>query len=130
MRTWLLAAGLVVGIAAAPQPAPAADLIILGSQGSITGVRDMAAAFERASGHKVIARQEKDVMATVNAGTPADIATLNPPLIDKLIKEGKVVGSRVDFARAGIGVAVKAGARSCACCATPSRSAIRRPALA
>ena len=49
-------------------------------------------------------------MATVNAGTPADIATLNPPLIDKLIKEGKVVGSRVDFARAGIGVAIKAGA--------------------
>ena len=79
-------------------------------------------------------------MATVNAGTPADIATLNPPLIDKLIKEGKVVGSRVDFARAGIGVAVKAGAPkpdlcatpkpSCACCAMPSRSAIRRQARA
>ena len=34
----------------------------------------------------------------------------NPPLIDKLIKEGKVVGSRVDFARAGIGVAIKTGA--------------------
>ena len=110
MVNWILAASLAVGLAAAPQPAHAAELIILGSQGSITGVRDMAAAFERASGHKVVARQEKDVMATVNAGTPADIATLNPPLIDKLIKEGKVVGSRVDFARAGIGVAVKAGA--------------------
>jgi hypothetical protein len=35
---------------------------------------------------------------------------LNPPLIDNLIKSGKVVGPRVDFARAGIGVAVKAGA--------------------
>jgi molybdate transport system substrate-binding protein len=58
----------------------------------------------------VIALQERDVMATVNAATPADIATLNPPLIDKLIKEGKVVGDRVDFARAGIGVAIKAGA--------------------
>jgi len=110
MRTWLLAAGLAIGIAAAPQPAHAADLIILGSQGSISGVRDMAAAFERASGHKVIARQERDVQATVNAGTPADIATLNPPLIDNLIKQGKVVGNRVDFARAGIGVAIKAGA--------------------
>ena len=110
MVNWILAASLAVGIAAAPQPALAAELIILGSQGSITGVRDMAAAFERASGHKVVARQEKDVMATVNAGTPADIATLNPPLIDKLIKEGKVVGSRVDFARAGIGVAIKVGA--------------------
>ncbi|HZO47851.1 MAG TPA: substrate-binding domain-containing protein [Xanthobacteraceae bacterium] len=110
MLQWLLAVGFTAGIAAAPQPAQAAEIIILGSQGSISGARDMAAAFEKASGHKVIARQERDVMATVNAGTPADIATLNPPLIDKLIKEGKVVGSRVDFARAGIGVAIKAGA--------------------
>ena len=110
MLNWFLAAGLAAGLAAAPQPAHAAEIIILGSQGSISGVRDMAAAFERASGHKVIARQERNVLATVNAGTPADIATLNPPLIDKLIKEGKVVGSRVDFARAGIGVAIKAGA--------------------
>ena len=105
-----LVAGLAVSLAAALQPAQAAELIILGSQGSISGVRDMAAAFERASGHKVVARQEKSVLGTVNAGTPADIATLNPALIDKLIQEGKVVGSRVDFARAGIGVAVKAGA--------------------
>ena len=110
MLNWFLAAGLAAGVAAAPQLAHAAEIIILASQGSISGARDMAAAFEKASGHKVIARQEKDVMATVNAGTPADIATLNPPLIDKLIKEGKVVGNRVDFARAGIGVAVKAGA--------------------
>ena len=109
MLNWLLAAGFAAGLAAAPQ-AQAAEIIILGSQGSISGVRDMGAAFEKASGHKVIARQEKDVMATVNAGTPADIATLNPPLVDKLIKEGKVVGNRVDFAHAGIGVAIKAGA--------------------
>jgi molybdate transport system substrate-binding protein len=104
----LYAAGIAMGIAL--QPAHAAEIIILGSQGSISGVRDMAAAFERASGHKVTARQERDVLATVNAGTPADVATLNPPLIDNLIKQGKVVGDRVDFARAGIGVAIKAGA--------------------
>jgi len=110
MLNWFLAAGLAAGIAAAPQPAHAAELIILGSQGSISGARDMAAAFARASGHKVTARQERNVLATVNAGTPADLAVLNPPQIDKLIQEGKVVGSRVDFARAGIGVAVKAGA--------------------
>jgi molybdate transport system substrate-binding protein len=110
MVNWLFAAGLVAGVAAAPQSVPAAEIIILGSQGSISGVRDMAAAFERASGHKVIARQERSVLATVDAGTPADIATLNPPQIDDLIKQGKVVGSRVDFARAGIGVAIKAGA--------------------
>jgi hypothetical protein len=31
-------------------------------------------------------------------------------VIDDLIKQGKVAGSRVDFARAGVGVAVKARA--------------------
>src|SRR5215831_14083334 len=41
---------------------------------------------------------------------PADVVTANPPVIDDLIKQGKVVGRRVDWARAGIGVAVKAGA--------------------
>ena len=110
MLNWVLAAALATGIAAASQPAHAAELIILGSQGSISGARDMAAAFERASGHKVTARQEKSVLATVDAGTPADLAVANPPQIDNLIKQGKVVGSRVDFARAGIGVAIKAGA--------------------
>ena len=110
MLNWLIAAGVLAGIAAAPQSAHAAEIIILGSQGSISGARDMAAAFARASGHKVTARQERNVMATVNAGTPADLAILNPPQIDKLIKEGKIVGSRVDFARAGIGVAIKVGA--------------------
>lgn len=109
MSNWFFAAGLAAGIAAVSQ-VHAAELIILGSQGSISGARDMAAAYARASGHKVIARQERNVLATVNAGTPADVAVLNPPLIDKLIGEGKMVGSRVDFARAGIGVAIKKGA--------------------
>jgi molybdate transport system substrate-binding protein len=110
MLKWFLVANFAAVLAAVPQATHAAELIILGSQGSISGARDMAAAFAKASGHKVIARQERDVMATVNAGTPADIATLNPPQIDKLIQEGKIVGNRFDFARAGIGVAVKAGA--------------------
>ncbi len=98
------------GIGAAQQTAQAAEIIILASQGNISGARDLAAGFERASGHKVIARQERNVLDTVNAGTPADIVIANPPVIDDLIKQGKVVGRRVDFARAGIGVAIKAGA--------------------
>jgi len=98
------------GIGAAQQTAQAAEIIILASQGNISGARDLAAGFERASGHKVIARQERNVLETVNAGTPADIVIANPPVIDDLIKQGKVVGRRVDFARAGIGVAIKAGA--------------------
>jgi len=114
MVKWLsaTAAGFLAaaGIAAVQQSAHAADIIILASQGSISGARDMAAGFAQASGHKVTATQERNTIATINAGTPADLAIANPPVIDDLIKQGKVVGQRVDWARAGIGVAVKAGA--------------------
>ncbi len=114
MVKWLsaTAAGFLAaaGIAAVQQSAHAADIIILASQGSISGARDMAAGFAQASGHKVTATQERNTIATINAGTPADLAIANPPVIDDLIKQGKVVGQRVDWARAGIGVAVKSGA--------------------
>ena len=99
-----------LGFALWQQPAQAAEIVALGSQGNISGIRDLAAGFERASGHKVIASQERNVMEKVNSNAPADVVAANPPVIDNLIKEGKVVGRRVDFARAGIGVAIKAGA--------------------
>ncbi|MEA2906021.1 MAG: molybdate transport system substrate-binding protein [Alphaproteobacteria bacterium] len=87
-----------------------AEITILASQGSISGARDLAAGFQSATGHKVTAVQEANVMTKVNAGAPADLVVANPPVIDDLIKQGKVVGARVDYARAGIGVAIKAGA--------------------
>ena len=99
-----------LGFALWQQPAQAAEIVALGSQGNISGIRDLAVGFERASGHKVIASQERSVMEKVNSNAPADVVAANPPVIDNLIKEGKVVGRRVDFARAGIGVAIKAGA--------------------
>jgi molybdate transport system substrate-binding protein len=113
MTKWmnLLAAGCLTLLAFLGQgAAQAAEITVLGGMGVISGVRDLAAGFQSASGHKVNAVFEANVMAKVNAGAPADIVALNPPVIDDLIKSGKVVGTRVDFARAGIGVAVKAGA--------------------
>jgi molybdate transport system substrate-binding protein len=80
--------------------------------GVVSGTRDVAAAFERATGHKVIVSFEAGplLMQKVDSGAPADLVLHYPSAIDDLIKQGKVVGSRVDFARAGVGVAVKAGA--------------------
>jgi molybdate transport system substrate-binding protein len=103
-------AASALGFALIAQPAQAAEIVVLGSQGNISGIRDLAAGFERASGHKVVANQERNVMEKVNTNAPADVVTGNPPVIDDLISKGKVVGRRVDFARAGIGVAIKAGA--------------------
>jgi molybdate transport system substrate-binding protein len=90
----------------------AADITVLAGMGVVSGTRDVAAAFERATGHKVIVSFEAGplLMQKVDSGAPADLVLHYPSAIDDLIKQGKVVGSRVDFARAGVGVAVKAGA--------------------
>jgi molybdate transport system substrate-binding protein len=90
-------------------PARAAEIVVLTNLGVVSAVRDLAPAFERASGHKVIISFElgNAMMQKINSNAPV---TQTPDVIDSLIKQGKVVGERVDFARAGIGVAVKAGA--------------------
>ncbi len=98
--------GLVQG------PSRADEIVVLTNMGVVSAVRDLALAFERASGHKVIISFElgNAMMQKINSNAPADVVTQTPDVIDELIRQGKVVGERVDFARAGIGVAVKAGA--------------------
>src|SRR5260370_16207942 len=88
------------------------EIVVLTNMGVVSAVRDLAPAFERASGHKVIISFElgNAMMQKINSNAPADVVTQTPDVIDELIRQGKVVGERVDFARAGIGVAVKAGA--------------------
>src|SRR5215813_3496855 len=92
--------------------AMAADLVILTNQGATPGVRELAAAFSRASGHKVTVIQADDAVLQqrINDGT-ADLITGNPGQIDELVKNGKVVASTVTpFVRAGLGLSVRAGA--------------------
>src|SRR5438128_4056449 len=92
--------------------AQAADLIILTNQGATPGVRELAAAFSRASGHKVTVIQEAGAALEqrINNG-PADLMTGNPGPIADLVKKGKLVESTVTpFVLAGLGLAVRAGA--------------------
>ena len=91
IRTKVVAAGLLTLLGAlGPHAgaAQAAEITVLASMGGISGVRDLAAGFMAATGHKVIASQEANVMTKVNAGA-ADIVTGGPGAIDNLIKEGK-----------------------------------------
>ena len=113
MRTSDIAA-IALGVMSvlSPGAAGAAELTVLAGMGVVSGVRDVAPAFERATGHKVIVSFESgpSLMQKVTSNAPADLVVHYPEAIDDLIKQGRVVGSRVDFARAGVGVAVKAGA--------------------
>jgi molybdate transport system substrate-binding protein len=111
----MLVAGVVTAMAACGQTGvQAADVIIYANQGAASGIRDLAAGYEKATGNKVVivTAQGAALMAKINGDEPGDVVTgFLPDGLDDLVKRGKVVeGSVVEFARAGNGVAVKAGA--------------------
>jgi molybdate transport system substrate-binding protein len=90
-----------------------AEITIFTSMGSLSGVTDLAAGYEKASGHKVTvaARIGPALPKALASNEPGDIIANFTPAFDALIKQGKVVaGSPVQFARAGVGVAIRKGA--------------------
>jgi molybdate transport system substrate-binding protein len=91
----------------------AAEIIILVNQGAVSAVRDLAPAFEKVSGHKVVISFEQGpaMDQKINSNAPADLVSQFLDQFDDLIKRGKVVpGAYAEYARAGNGLAVKAGA--------------------
>jgi molybdate transport system substrate-binding protein len=93
--------------------AEAADIKVLSGNGARAAVSELGARFERASGHKVTIRFEvnPEVKRKIEAGESFDVAILNPPVLDDLIKQGKIVrDTRAVIGRSGIGVAVREGA--------------------
>jgi len=93
-------------------PAPAAEITVLAGMGVISGVSDLAPAYEKLTGHTVTVRFEQAAAmnAMINSGAPADVAALQPEQVDNFIKQGKMVaGTKTNFAQAGVGIAVKTG---------------------
>ena len=68
--------------------------------------------FERANGHTIRAFYAPSgaLIPRFDRGEPADVFLTDAPAIDGLIKQGKIVGTRIDLARTGIGIAVRKGA--------------------
>jgi len=96
-----------------PTAAHAAEIKVLATQAVEGSFRELAMQFEKASGHTVTAiyTGTLDAQKRIAAGEAYDVIVMAGPAIDDLIKAGKVVpGSRVDLARSGVGVAVRAGA--------------------
>ena len=111
-RARIAAACIVGSLALTPRGVTTAvELTILTNQGATPGVRELAAAFSRTSGHKVTVIQEEgaELDRRINTG-PADLVTGNPPAIEALVKSGKVVaGTVTPFVLAGLGLSVRAG---------------------
>jgi molybdate transport system substrate-binding protein len=87
---------------------------ILCTNGVKSVMLDLIPAFERAGGTKVATTwgSTNALLKDLESGAGGDVAILTAEAIDALIKQGKAVaGSRVDLARACIGVAVRKGAK-------------------
>ena len=94
-------------------PVHAVEIKVLSGNGARAAVAELCAQFERASGHMVTIRFEVNpqVKRKIEEGEDFDVAILNPPVLDDLIRQGKIVaGTRAVIGRSGIGVAVREGA--------------------
>jgi molybdate transport system substrate-binding protein len=91
--------------------ADSAELIVLSGQGTTPGVREVAAAFARTSGHTVTVLQPASAELQQRLGNgPADILIASPEPIDDLVKKSKLVSDTVTpWVLAGLGVSVRAG---------------------
>jgi len=112
LRTHVAALGLVgaLGIGGL-QPAGAAELTIYLNQATESGVRELAAGFEKATGNKVdVSFQAGAALGQRIESGPGDLASLGMDQLGALVKSGKVVpGSVAEYARVANGVAVKTG---------------------
>jgi molybdate transport system substrate-binding protein len=114
LRTTVMTLSLAAALGAwSALPARSAEIIVLLNQATETGVRELATAFEKASGHKVNVSFQggPNLARKINAGE-GDLTSLSFGQFDEFVKSGKIVaGSVVEYGRVGNGVAIKEGAR-------------------
>jgi molybdate transport system substrate-binding protein len=112
-RSIAAAAAVLGAVIMGGEPAGAAEITILANQGAVSALRDLAPAFEKASAHKVVVKllQGAAMNEAINSNAPGDAVSSFLQSFEDLVKRGKVVpGTAAEYARAGNGVAVKAGA--------------------
>jgi molybdate transport system substrate-binding protein len=93
--------------------AQATEIKVMQSAAFKEAYLELAPEFERTTGHKLATLWVPSVqmMNRLRSGETVDVVILSASALDELVQAGRVVpGSRVDLARSGVGVAVRAGA--------------------
>ena len=93
--------------------ADAAEVRVLCSNGLKAVMEELAPQFEKATGNKVVVTYglAAEFKQQIEKGEAFDVAVLTPPLIDDLIKQGKMASdTRAVIARTGLGIMIRAGA--------------------
>ena len=88
------------------------EVKVLSTNGVAAALATLGPAFERASGHRLAIGfgAAKMLRERIVAGEAFDLALLTAPVAAELAKAGKLVAAnRVDLARSGVGIAVRAG---------------------
>ena len=109
---WTVAVVLLVAATAGFDAAQAAELRVMAANAVKEAYVELVSDFEKSTGHKVttIWGGTESIAKRIGGGEMADIVIIAAPNIDGLIAEGKLVsGSRADFAKSGVGVAVRSG---------------------
>ena len=92
--------------------AAAAELKIFASRAIATVLEKIGPEFEKSTGNRlnVIAGLSSEFVPRLNAGESFDILAVTPPLLDSMIKSGKLLAdSKTLVLRSGNGVLVRAG---------------------
>jgi len=100
-------------LALAGSPAAAADISVFSSGAPSAVLKVLAVAFARDTGNhfEFTVGTPGDLQNKLAAGATPDLVVAPAPVIERLEKAGTLkTGSRVDLARVGIGVVVRAGA--------------------
>jgi molybdate transport system substrate-binding protein len=91
----------------------AAEVKVLCAAAMRSVMNELGPRFERATGQQVTIRFDTVgvLKRQIDTGESFDVAILTTPLIDEVIKEGKIAaGTRANVARSGLGVIVRTGA--------------------
>ncbi len=105
----LISCAILLALGAAAQ---AAELKVLSGNGARAAVSELGAAFQRATGHQVTIQfaVNPETKKKIEAGEAFDVAILNPPVLDDLVRQGRIArDTRTVIGRSGIGVAVREG---------------------
>ncbi len=110
MKAALCAVAAALATFLAPA-AGAAEIKVIASNAVREPYRELVPAFEKITGNRVTIDWggTVDIVKRVAGGEIADIIIIPAERIDDFIKQGRIV-NRIDLARSGVGVAVRAGA--------------------
>jgi molybdate transport system substrate-binding protein len=103
---------LVATLLVSANVAHSAEVKVIAANAVKESVVEIIAAFEKTSGNRVVTAWSgtEAIAKRISSGEVFDVVIIAAPNIDKLAQDGKVVaGSRTDFAKSAIGVAVRSG---------------------